>query len=522
MISGRHGLRQSLELLLVLVVCGAAISAFPVQAAESEGDKPVAEPVADLSSLLQGLAKAFGLADSEATDEATEEQEKAMQQTVEEALSAYEREQKQLQDQLRSDPQWQPSHEQVRVIKVGEQAQNRAINNFCLNKDGNLLVCCGRRPAVDALTLFRSAGGQTTTADGADRGEILVWSPDGKQRGAWKLPFEPQALCLASDGAVYVGGAGRLCKLSAEGQVLLSADAPSVAELPPLPDVPKPEVASQGVDVEAARTARQEEIAALRKKVEDALREYEKAAEEAAKGLKLDDVGAMEAFQAKMSEPLEKYQALEEKLEQLQMTPEVRAAQLRMQREQQLAITGLAVTDQDVFLACRSAKGYGYAVWRTDREFQNPKKVVENLAGCCGQMDIQANDGELWVAHNARHKAEHYDRDGKKLSSFGKRDRTSADGFGGCCEPKNLRFAVAGEVFASESGPPTCVKRFSPTGEFRGVALIAPWTSGCVRVTTEFHRDLDQFFVLNSDERSIHVFARKPAGAGPAAEADAK
>ncbi len=207
------------------------------------------------------------------------------------------------------------------------------------------------------------------------------------------------------------------------------------------------------------------------------------------------------------------------------MTPEMRAAQLRMEREQQLTVTGLAVTDRDVFLACRSAQGFGYDVWRTDREFQNPKKVVEHLAGCCGQMDIQASEGELWVAHNGRHKAERFDRDGKNLSSFGKRDRMSADGFGGCCEPKNLRLAVAGEVFVSESGPPTCVKRFSTAGEFRGVALIAPWTSGCVRVTTEFHRESDQFFVLNSGEQSIHVFARKPAGvaaAGPATGADAK
>jgi sugar lactone lactonase YvrE len=515
-----------LELLLVLVICGAATSALPVLAAESEGDKPMADPVADLSSLLQGLASALGLADSEAAEDATtEQQEKAMQKAVEEAQAAYEKEQKELQEQLRSDPQWKPSHEQVRVIKVGEQAQNRTVNNFCLNKDGNLLVCCGRRAEAELLNLVRPAGAQTAAADSADRGEILVFSPDGKQLGAWKLPFEPQAICLANDATVFVGGAGRLCKLSAEGQVLLSADAPSVAELPPLPEEPEKKAEPQGVDVEAARKAKQEEIAALQKKVEEALNEYQKIVEGAAQDLKPDDDAAMEAYQAKMREPLGKYLALQEKLEQLQMTPEVRAAQLRMQREQHLTITGLAVTDRDVFLACRSAKGYGYAVWRTDREFQNPKKVVENLAGCCGQMDIQANEGELWVAHNARHKAEHYDRDGQKLTSFGKRDRASADGFGGCCEPKNLRFAVAGEVFASESGPPTCVKRFTTTGEFRGVAVVAPWTSGCVRVTTEFHRDWDQFFVLNSGEDSIHVFARTPAGAaaaGPAPGADAK
>ena len=70
-------------------------------------------------------------------------------------------------------------------------------------------------------------------------------------------------------------------------------------------------------------------------------------------------------------------------------------------------------------------------------------------------MDIQAHGGDLWVAHNSRHKVEHYSREGKKLGSFGKTDRSSADGFGGCCEPKNLRFGPGDVVFACESGPPT-------------------------------------------------------------------
>ena len=108
-------------------------------------------------------------------------------------------------------------------------------------------------------------------------------------------------------------------------------------------------------------------------------------------------------------------------------------------------------------------------------------------------MDIQASQGELWVAHNGRHKVEHYDREGKKLSSFGKKDRVNAKCFGGCCEPKNLRMAHNGELFASESGPPTCVKRFTTDGKFLGVMVVAPWQSGCVRVTTEFQSDPDRF-----------------------------
>ena len=46
--------------------------------------------------------------------------------------------------------------------------------------------------------------------------------------------------------------------------------------------------------------------------------------------------------------------------------------------------------------------------------------------------------------------------------------------------------------------------------------VLAPWSSGCVRVTTEVTGDAKRFFVLNTGGRSIHVFAKKatpPAGA---------
>ena len=152
-----------------------------------------------------------------------------------------------------------------------------------------------------------------------------------------------------------------------------------------------------------------------------------------------------------------------------------------------------------------------FACGAVDHELQNPKMVLEGLAGCCGQMDVQAKDGEFWVAHNGKHLVEHFDRDGQKLSSFGKTDRMAADGFGGCCEPKNLRFGPENVLYACESGPPTCVKRFSTDGKFLGVAAIAPWDSGCVRVTTEVSGDGSRLFVLNSDANAIHVFAEKKA-----------
>jgi sugar lactone lactonase YvrE len=126
-------------------------------------------------------------------------------------------------------------------------------------------------------------------------------------------------------------------------------------------------------------------------------------------------------------------------------------------------------------------------------------------------MDIQARDGALWVAENGRHRVTCYDRDGKRLSSFGKRDRKAVDGFGGCCEPKNIRFGPDGDVYCSESGAPTVVKRFTVDGEFRGVATLVHFKGGCVRATVEVSPDGKDVYVLDTATDTIHRFSRSDA-----------
>jgi hypothetical protein len=174
-------------------------------------------------------------------------------------------------------------------------------------------------------------------------------------------------------------------------------------------------------------------------------------------------------------------------------------------RQRKQGITGLAVSGEDLFVACPSPSDFGFAVYRLTRELKDPKLVLKGLRGCCGQMDIQAREGKLWVAHNARHLVECYDREGKKLTSFGKFDRAAADGFGGCCEPKNLRLATDGNVYASESGPPVCVKRFSADGKFGGVVSLPKFESACVRVTVEVSPDCKRFYILSTGDDAIHV-----------------
>ncbi len=186
-------------------------------------------------------------------------------------------------------------------------------------------------------------------------------------------------------------------------------------------------------------------------------------------------------------------------------------ARMKSNLEQRRAdVTGLTVTDQDVFMAVPAPSDFSFRVYRFDKTLQNPKLVVEKLRGCCGQMDIQSHDGKLWIPHNSRHAVEARDRDGKELSKFGTAGRVKATDFGGCCEPKNLRVLPNGDILAAESGPPTCIKRFSASGKFKEVVAVANNGKGdCVRVTVEMSPDGQRYYMLDTTRDAIRIFAGK-------------
>jgi hypothetical protein len=173
-------------------------------------------------------------------------------------------------------------------------------------------------------------------------------------------------------------------------------------------------------------------------------------------------------------------------------------------------VNGLAASDQDVFMTVGSPSDYTFQVYRFDHELQNPKLIVEKLRGCCGTMDVQAADDKLFIAHNSRHKVEVRDRDGAELSSFGTAGRVKASDFGGCCEPKCLRVLPGGDILSAESGPPTCIKRFSSTGKFIEVVAVVDGAQGdCVRVTVAASPDGSRYYMLDTTKDAIRVFAAK-------------
>jgi hypothetical protein len=173
-------------------------------------------------------------------------------------------------------------------------------------------------------------------------------------------------------------------------------------------------------------------------------------------------------------------------------------------------VYALTVTGQDLYMVVPAPNESSSQVYRLDQAtLANPRLVVQKLRNC-GQMNIDAHDGKVLVAHGARHSVEIYDRDGKALSKFGTSGRVKAADFGGCCEPKNVCVLPNGDVLAAESGPPLCIKRFSPTGKFiEVVAVVNNPKVGCDRVPIEASPDERRFYMLDITKDAIRVFAAK-------------
>jgi len=358
--------------------------------------------------------------------------------TAMEAQQAAERE---AAERRAKDPAWQPACREVGTIQIGNPEQPGALRNYCLNARGEILACFAPALAAPRIKPGEVVPPQPGTARRPSPSEpagIRVYSPDGQCLRTLPLDISPEAIAVAPDETIYVGGSGKLLKLDPAGRVLASVATP-VADAPVSLDKELlEELKKEGADFETRR--------------QDLLNRME-----------------------------------------------LRRAQ----------VTGLAVTDHDVFAAVPAPNDFTYRVYRFTRELTEPKLIVEKLRGCCGQMDLQTHAGNLWIAHNARHSVECRDRDGQLLSKFGKAGRVRAPDFGGCCEPKNLRVLANGEILAAESGPPTCIKRFSADGKFLEVLALLESPGDCVRVTVARSPDGARFYLLDTTRDAIRIFAPK-------------
>ncbi|WP_339742124.1 hypothetical protein [uncultured Rubinisphaera sp.] len=385
------------------------------------------------------------------------------------------------------------THEQVNLIKLKEKnGQNTTIHALALDKDGRLLAACGgtrvsRQESID--------GPAVTTI--TQPGEIRVFDAEGKQVDSWSVQMAPQAIFVASDGAIFVAGYETVLQLSPSGELMHEARLPHVADMEENTETIRKslteQIKQQSASMQGYLDQQKDRLAELKKKPENERSALDKSQIQAAQ---------------QMVDAYSQYVATDEKT-----INERVLASLNSKK----SVASLAATKDNVFVATSDTAGHGFCIWRMSRDFKDSKKIVTGLSGCCGNMHIGAGNGEIYVAENSRHRVCRYDEEGELITTFGKRDREGEEGFSSCCNPMNVFITGDGEVYTSESNVGR-VKRFTSTGEYQELIGDVSLVPGCKNVSIVVTPDHDRVYMMDMTRSHIIVMKRKAADSVTAVE----
>jgi len=400
-------------------------------------------------------------------------------------------------------------------------------------------VVGGGGPDEKLTTFAVDADGRVLAGVAGEKSLLRVYDGRGEQVAEWPLPVPPEAVNVDPQGDILVAGQGEMLKLDGTGKIILQREAPNMAGAAEAARGVQRRVRDQaGRDLTAKQRALvqsfRKQLADTERKLADIDRDLveldkrELAGEDTAEG---DTIAAARATLQKRRELYEKKQAkLESNIRNppspkptgsarqaapLRPMPEP-AVEVRQLVAAQMKIAAISASKTDIFFTCNSSTGTGFDVWRTDHQFDNGRKVGESLRGCCGQLDVQANDHAVYVAENTRHRVRGFSRDGRPLVEFGSSARGQDDAFEGCCNPMNVAFGDDGSVYTSESGSGR-IKRFTAAGRFIEVVGQVELVPGCKKVSIAVSPSGDQVYMLDITRGHIVVMRRtspRTAGAG--------
>jgi hypothetical protein len=397
------------------------------------------------------------------------------------------------------------THVQKKIVQAANVSSGEKLEDFCIDSQGRILALVGTADASDSAIslvsgLVRTLSGSASKVECA----IHVYDANGELAAKWPVGFTGQAIGTAPDGTILVGGDGRVGRFDAAGKKLHEAESPQMTYINQNSDEMKARAQDQ---LESDRALYADQL----KTFEEQLKELQAAeAKKPAEAVKPQPQPTDEAVELvmdakQMAQYVQAYKSMVDNLQKKTADDVLQEVLARARKTH-----SITASKDEVFVSCPAMAGYGFGVWRTDAKFGQAKEIIKSLSGCCGQMDVQCCNGELYVCENSRHRVIRFDREGKEVGQFGKRDRTGeGENFGGCCNPMNLCFSKDGNLYVSESNG--VVKHFTPDGKYLGVVGIASVQPGCKNSCVGVTADDDRVFYIDIYKSQVIVLARADA-----------
>ena len=392
------------------------------------------------------------------------------------AQAQYEERQKRERESLDEFRRTSP-YRQTRTISV--DTSSGKILGFCTLGEGRLALLTGAASPY---------GAARAKEDDAVESRLVWLAADGHEERAVPLDFVPRSVTTAPDGSLWVAGDASIAHLSANGEILATAESPHFTL--------EPEGREEFL---AEAKARQEmlvkQMAESLQQQTDTVAELEQKQE--------GEPGFAPQERVKLLK--EGCQSMKQSIETMSSMTDEKILENELLRLRQ--IHRIAATTDNVFLVAQQPTGYGYSVWRCGSDLSSPVRIVEGLSGCCGQMDIQVVDGGLAIAENSRHHVRMVDFEGEEIRTFG--EHSEADitkGFGGCCNPMNTCLDNTGCLLTSESNG--LVKRYSLEGEMQEVVGVADVEAGCKNSSIGLSADGSSLYYLDIHKGTIVVLEK--------------
>lgn len=372
-----------------------------------------------------------------------------------------------------------PSHDVFKEIKITGKHAGNSLQTLCSDPEGNIL-------AVVAPARYSEAPAKSASAKVVS--EVQVFSSEGTPLRQWDVPFKAQCIASSPDGKIYVAGDAHIATFEKDGKLIKSIELPHIAKLSSNKEQMKK-------DAEAQLKQEKESFGQQIKQIKDMKEKLEKK--------KADELTARDKQMIKQYEQILDSYKETEKFYTGRTVDQVVGETLTRLRY----INAVAVTDKELFIVCGETKGWGYAVWRMNHQFEEPKQVIGGLGGCCGQMDICCDGDSILVAENTLKKFARYSKDGKSIGKWGKPGDKDMSCFGGCCNPMNLRASTKGDIFTSESEG--YIKRFSAKGEFMGVVGKVAIGGGCKNVAIAMSPNEEKVYFCDQPGSKIFILVKK-------------
>lgn len=388
----------------------------------------------------------------------------------------------------------------VQLKKAQEEAEKQASHKLLkevklTGKNGNGLQTL----AVDAdgrvLALVAPPRGFSAAQKGVTSA-VHILDSDGKETDVLTVNFHASAVNAGPDGTIYIAGDGKLARFDKKGKAIGDVvELPFIAEMLKDKDKMKAKAEKQVKDQKDSFTKMVDQYKDRTAKLE----EKAKAAKEKGEELSKTDVAQLK----QNKQILDSFKETEKYYDSMTVESVLEGILGRVK-----VINSVSANEKEVYLVSGESEGYGFALWRMGTDLKDPKKVMTGMTGCCGQMDVQCCGGDIVVAENTKHRFARYDRDGKELAAGGKRGKETEPGcFGGCCNPMNVK-ACGEDVLTAESEG--LIKRFGPTGEFKGIVGAVAISGGCKNVAVGSTADMSRVFFCDQPGSRVLILAKKP------------